>query len=444
MRKVDLIIIGAGPGGYETAAAEASKGRKVVLVDRDPYAGGTCLNRGCIPTKALCAAASTLGAIAGASLFGITVNGVTADYGTAHRHAEGVVATLRTDIDTLLSGVERIQGEARVAPGPVVIVGDEVLAAPKVIIATGSHPAPLRVQGAEHAIDSDTFLALDSLPSSAIVVGGGVIGMEFASVMNAFGTEVTVLEYCREVLPGFDAELAKRLRSKLARKGIKFVTGANVEAIEPFCDSYKVSYATAKGNTSVTAGMVLGAVGRRPNIPEGCSEAGIELTDRGFIAVDADMRTTAEGFYAVGDVNGISMLAHSAVAQSRRAVGEKVNLDVIPGVVFTMPELAAVGLNADSAAAAGTEAITVKVPYGACGKALADGADDGILKLTVSASDGRVLGCSVVGAHAADLVAEATVAIHAGLTAADLASVIVHAHPSISELLAIAASRALI
>lgn len=441
MRKVDIVIIGAGPGGYETAAAEAAKGQKVVLIERDPFGGGTCLNRGCIPTKALCAAAATLGVIADAGKFGIVVSGVTADYGAARRRADEVVATLRADIDALLGGVDRIQGEARIAPGPTVIVGDEVFTASKVIIATGSHPASLKVKGAENAIDSDAFLALYSLPASAIVVGGGVIGMEFASIMNAFGTEVTVLEYCREVLPGFDGELAKRLRTKLARKGIRFVTGARVEAVEPDGEAFKVCYATAKGAAEVTAAMVLSAVGRRPNIPEGWTEAGIKLNERGFIAVDADMRTTADGFYAVGDVNGLSMLAHSAAAQSRRAAGATVDLDVIPGVVFTTPELAAVGLNADSAAGAGIEAVTVKIPYGACGKALADGVDDGILKLTVSADDGRILGCSVLGAHAADLVAEAAVAIHNRLTAAELAGEIVHAHPSISELLAIAAAR---
>lgn len=441
MRKVDLIIIGAGPAGYETAAAEATKGRKVVLVERDAHAGGTCLNRGCIPTKALCAAAATLDAIAGAARFGISVDGVSADYAKAHERAAEVVAALRADIDSLLSGVERVHGEAEVAPGPAVRVNGETYCAPKVLIATGSRPAPLKVEGSGYAIDSDKFLTLDKLPESAVVVGGGVIGLEFASIMNSFGTEVTVLEYCTEILPGFDAELAKRLRSKLSRKGIRFVTGARVDSISTEGEGYRVAYGTAKGNGEAAAAMVLATVGRRPNIPRGCAEAGIALTDRGFIAVDADMRTSAEGFYAVGDINGLSMLAHSAAAQSRRAMGADVDLDVIPAVVFTVPELAAVGLTADAAAARGLEVRTLKVPYGACGKAVADGVDDGILKLVVAASDGRIVGCQVLGAHAADLVAEAAVAVHARLTAADLASAIVHAHPSLSELLAIAAAR---
>lgn len=442
MRQVDVIVIGAGPGGAEIAAAEAARGSRVVLIERDAHAGGTCLNRGCIPTKALCAAAATLRTVAAASAFGITVDGLRADYGTAHRRAVDVVATLRADLVGALTGVERLHGEARLAPGPSVMVADEIITAPKVFIATGSRPAALKVPGAEHIIDSDTFLALDKLPASAVVIGGGVIGLEFASIMNAYGTAVTVVEYCPEILPGFDAELAKRLRTQMSRGGVVFKTGASVQSVERVADEFRVNFKTSKGDFQAEAAMVLGAVGRRPVVPDGYADVGIELDKRGFIVVDERMQTSAKGFYAVGDVNGRSMLAHSAAAQARRAMESDVDLETIPAIVFTTPELAGVGLTADAAAAAGMAVRTVKVPYSACGKAVADGVDaGGLLKLTVDEESGVILGCHVLGTHAADLVAEAAAAIHYRATAADMAQRIVHAHPSLSELLSIASAR---
>ena len=430
MQEVDLIIIGAGPGGYHVAAGEAAKGKRVVLIERDAHPGGTCLNRGCIPTKALCACASLIELIKGAGEFGIEVAALEPDFSAAHGRAERVMEELRSGITSMLKSVEVIHGEASLAPGPAVRVNGMEFTADKILIATGSKPAPLRCEGGEYALSSDDVLALDTLPESAVIIGAGVIGLEFACILNAYGVHVTVLEYCKEVLPGQDAEMAKRLRTSLTRKGIKIVTGARVDKID---SDGTVTYEGKKGQEKVKAQTVIAAVGRRPVLPPGIEETGIELTGRGFIAVNDNMETSVPGVYAVGDVNGISMLAHSATAQARRAVGEDVDLSVIPGVVFTSPEFASVGLTEEAAKEQGHEIKVIKKPYGSNGKALADGADQGLVKI-ITDTAGRILGVHILGAHASDLITEATIAISTGMTLEKLASII-HPHPTLSELL---------
>lgn len=430
MQKVDLIIIGSGPGGYHVAAGEAAKGKKVVLIERDANPGGTCLNRGCIPTKALCACASMIEMLNRAGEFGISVAAVEPDFSAAHVRAGHVMEELRAGIASMLKGVEYITGEARLLPGPVVEVNGLKLTADKILIATGSKPAPLRCDGAEEALSSDDFLSMDSLPESVVIIGAGVIGLEFACILNAYSVKVTVLEYCKEVLPGQDAEMAKRLRTALTRKGIKIITGARVEKID---SDGTVFYQGKKGQEQVKAQTVIAAVGRRPVLPPGIEEAGIKLTERGFIEVNDNMETNIPGVYAVGDVNGLSMLAHSATAQSRRAVGEDVDLSVVPGVVFTSPEFASAGLTEEAAAEKGIEYKVIKKLYASNGKALADGQDQGLVKI-ITDSDDRIRGVHILGAHAADLIAEATIAIGTGMTPAELSSHI-HPHPSISELM---------
>lgn len=430
MQKVDLIVIGSGPGGYHVAAGEAAKGMKVVLIERDAHPGGTCLNRGCIPTKALCAGAAMIEQLRRAGEFGIGVAAVEPDFGAAHARAERVMEELRAGIVSMLKDVEVIHGEARLVPGPAVEVNGLTFTADKILIATGSKPAPLRCEGAENALSSDDFLSLDTLPESVVIIGAGVIGLEFACILNAYGVSVTVLEFCKEVLPGQDAEVAKRLRSILTRKGIKIITGARVEKIDP---DGTVSYQGKKGMEHVKAQTVIAAVGRRPVLPPGLDETGIRLTDRGFIAVNDRMETNIEGVYAVGDVNGLSMLAHSATAQSRLAVGEDVNLSVIPGVVFTIPEFASAGLTEEAAAEKGIDYKIIKKLYASNGKALADGLDQGLVKIITDAQN-RIVGVHILGAHAADLISEATIAIAQGMTPETLSSYI-HPHPSLSELL---------
>lgn len=423
MTQFDLIIIGAGPGGYETAAEAAAMGQKVLVVEKG-LLGGTCLNRGCIPTKCLCAAAEAIENIKRASTFGVEAS-YTATYAAAHHRAEEVVAELRQGVSDILRDVTVIEGEAILAANRVVKVGLEEYAAPKIIIATGSAPAALRgVEGAENAMTSDDFLRLNELPESLTIIGGGVIGLEFACIAHAFGTKVTVIEFCKEILPGFDAEIAKRLRTSLTRKGIDIICDAAAQEITPDGD---VLYIRKGKEATVSANMVLAAVGRRAVLPQGIEEAGIELTPRGYISVDPEtFETSTPGIYAIGDVNGQCMLAHAASAQGKRVLGIDINLAVVPSVVFTTPEVAGVHKTCENA-------ITHKIPYSANGKALAS-AQEGLLKVEMDAESKALTACYAIGAHAADLVAEATLAISNGLTIKDIKSTI-HAHPTLSELL---------
>lgn len=437
MKQYDLIVIGSGPGGQEAAARAASEGKSVALIEKG-LLGGTCLNRGCIPTKCLCAAAERLWNASHSEEFGIVCDGIHADFGAAARRAHEIVASIRQDVANAFADIDVFQGEARVAEGRTVVVGANFLKGREIIIATGSKPAPFPAAGAEYVENSDDFLLRETLPESVVIVGGGVIGLEFASVISSFGVPVTVVEFCPEILPGFDAEVAKRLRSYLGRHGVKFAVGARVIAVEKAETTLAVRYESRGKEISVSAETVINATGRRPVLPEGLEEAGIKLTARGFIETDENFATTAPGVFAIGDVNGRCMLAHAASAQARVVAGKDVHPGIIPAVVFTNPECASVGhcvADSDAFKAA-------KVPYSANGKALAAGEDEGFVKLVYDASSGVITGCQALGAHAGDLVAVATLAIDRGMTVADLAVNTVAAHPTFSELLQSAAAAA--
>ncbi|MCH5318442.1 MAG: dihydrolipoyl dehydrogenase [Paramuribaculum sp.] len=428
----DLIIIGAGPGGYETAEIAAKQGRKVVLIERDEL-GGTCLNRGCIPTKALCRSAEVARTVAEAVKYGCSTSSFTFDFAKAVERKEEVVRQLRDGVAILLRDVNVVKGEARILGAGKVSVGEEVYTAPQIIIATGSRPAVLPIPGTELAINSDFALDMRSLPESIAIIGGGVIGLEFASIFNSFGVDVTVLEYCPEILPPFDAEIAKRLRMTMKRQGVEIVTGAQVTAIAEYGESLRVSY-TAKGKEkAVEASTVLMAVGRKAVLPEGTEEAGIR-TVRGFIEVNDCMETSVEGFYAIGDVNGRCMLAHAASAQGRVALGMEQLLDPIPSAVFTSPECAMTGLTEAQCRDAGLEFSVGTAFFRANGKAVASGESDGLVKVLTERESGRILGCHICGPHAADLIQIASVAISGGLSALKIDGYI-FPHPTLSEAL---------
>ncbi|MCM1029026.1 MAG: FAD-dependent oxidoreductase [Pseudoflavonifractor sp.] len=427
MESFDLIVVGGGPGGYATAAAAASRGTRVALIERDRL-GGTCLNRGCIPTKVICH-----GAEAGLP------------YADIRRRISEVIPALREGVETILRDVTIYHGNALFTPSPHVIAieGPDMtqVCADKVVIATGSTPASLPIPGAELCLNSDSLLELAELPESMAIIGGGVIGMEFASALNSLGVKVTVIEYCPEILPGIDAEIAKRLRMALRRRGVDFHTGAAVTAVAPSgYDMMRVSFEAKGKEKSLDAAKVLMAVGRRPIVPQGTAEAGIELTPRGFIAVDNDFTTSVPGIYAIGDVNGQCMLAHAAEAQGRHILGIPVNLDAIPAVCFTSPAVASVGPTASRLREMGYEVTETTATFRANGYAMAIGETDGMVKL-VTAPDGTILSCHICGPHAADLIAEAALAVSCRLTAAQLAAT-VHAHPTLAEALALAASSA--
>lgn len=436
----DIIIIGAGPGGYETAAEAARKGLKTILIERDEL-GGTCLNRGCIPTKTYCHAAHVIEHAAEMSAYGVNFAEPTVDYPTLVAKKDEVVATLRDGIEQTLAGVEIIRGEARLTPQGKVSVNGEELSAEKIIIATGSAPATLPIPGAELAVNSDYLLSMTALPASMAIIGGGVIGMEFASVYNALGVEVTVIEYCKEILPPFDRDIAKRLRTMLAGKGIKFYVGAEVTAISDMEGTSRKVEFTAKGKTqSIAADMVVMAVGRRAVLPEGTESAGINVGRRGIEVDPASFSTSVPGIYAIGDVNGLCMLAHVATAQGKRVLGEEVNLDVVPSAVFTSPEAAIVGLTEQQCSDQGIEVRIGKTLYGVNGRAVAIGANRGMVKILVDKATDRLIGCHVLGPDAAAIVQEAALAMANKLTVDDI-MLTIHNHPTLAELLPIALSK---
>lgn len=438
MRSTEFIIIGGGPGGYEVAAELAASGRKVILIERDRL-GGTCLNRGCIPTKCLCASASTALTVASAAQFGIDTSSVNVDYSRAVGRATDVMDQLRQGIETMLRDVETITGEAVLRPGKTVAVNGEELTADHIIIATGSRPAKLDIPGASLAVTSDEFLSLTEVPQRVAIIGGGVIGLEFASILAAFGREVTVIEFCKEILPPFDSDIAKRLRTSLSRRGIKFLTSTRVTAIE---HGLRIIYEGKRGKDSIECDLAVMAVGRRPVLPEGTAECGIELDSRGFIKVNELMQTSVDGICAVGDVNGLCMLAHAAAAQARRATGSDVNLDVIPSAVFTQPEAAMVGLTEDQVKAKDYDIMIGKASFAANGKALAMGESDGTVKIIFARESGFILGCHILGPHAADLIAEVAALMFGMTTRDELADELVHGHPTLSEVIQTAARNA--
>ncbi len=436
MNRSDILIIGAGPGGYETAVKAAARGLSVTLIERDKP-GGTCLNRGCIPTKALCRSAEVMITASRADDFGISLPSSPAiDFPAVMARKDAVVADLRAGVETLLGGVNVVYGEARFISPSEVEAESETYTAPRIIVASGSTPALLPIPGAELVITSDDLLSLSALPASIVIIGGGVIGMEFASILSAFGVEVTVIEYCREILPPFDAEVAKRLRMALKKRGINIITGARVTAISP---GFTVSYECKGKEKSASAGAVLMAVGRRAVIPAGLVEVGA-LTDRGFLKVDDGMRLqwSAETglpdseVYAIGDVNGRCMLAHAATAQGDIVLGESCDMNIIPSAVFTIPECAMVGLTEEQCIGRGYNIKVGRSTFRANGKAMAMGEPDGLVKTITDTTDGRLLGCHICGPHAADLIAEAAAIMTSGLPASAISRTI-HAHPTLSE-----------
>lgn len=435
MEKSDLIIIGAGPGGYETAVEAAAHGKTVTLIER-AQPGGTCLNRGCIPTKALCRSAEVAMTLAEAADYGFSAANSVLDFPVVMQRKDRIVGELREGVAPLLKDVNVINGEARFKTPAIVEVDGQEYTAPEIIIATGSAPAMLPIESKELCLTSDEILSLDTLPKSLCVIGGGVIGMEFASVFAAFGVEVTVVEYCKEILPPFDAEIAKRLRMSLKRRGINIITGAEVKSISA---GPVVNYSVKGKEKTVEAEAVLMAVGRQPVVPEGLADLGVKFNRRA-IAVNDDMTVKFEDgkapsdvkLYAIGDVNGRCMLAHAATMHGKVALGLTSLTDVIPSAVFTYPECAMVGLTEEKCAELGRNVKIGKATFRANGKALAMGEPDGLVKVIADAETDELLGCHICGAHAADLVQEIATAMQAGLKASAISST-VHAHPTLGE-----------
>lgn len=444
MEHFDYLIIGGGPAGYEAAAIASELGYTTALIERDTL-GGTCLNRGCIPTKCMCATAQTVASISHAEAMGIqlpTDFTASVDMQKVVDRKNRIVESLRQGIEGLLTNVEIIYGEACFTASKTITVGSRGISAERIIIATGSDPATLDIQGADLTIDSTSLLNLTTLPESLAIIGGGVIGMEFASIFSELGVKISVFEYAREILPQFDRDIAKRLRAMLKQRGVEFHISTAVEAIEVAEGYRKRILFSEKGKPgSAEAEIVLMAVGRKPVIPCGATEAGYDIGFKGF-QVNANLTTNIPATWAVGDCNGICQLAHAASAQARMVMGQNVDLSVIPSAVFTLPECAMVGLTSEQCDSQREKAIAEqteppryaegKAFFRANGKACAMNETEGIVKTIINCDTGLIAGCHICGPHAADLIAEMALAMSARLTAAELLATI-HAHPTLSE-----------
>ena len=460
-----IIIIGAGPGGYETALLAAKRGVEVVLIESG-HVGGTCLNEGCIPTKTFCKNAEVLDSLRECETFGLTDLTYGFDFSKVIDRKNAVVEQLRGGVEGLLNNklITLVRGKASfkdahtvtVTPGatPVTMEKSVEYSADHIIIATGSVSSSLPIPGADlpGILTSREILDIEKVPSSLCVIGGGVIGLEFASIFRSFGCEVTVLEYCKDILPRFDTDLAKRLKQSLSKRGISIETQAQVTSItECDADAYTVSYTRKGKEETVTAEKVLMAVGRRANVASlNLDDIGLEYTQRGIVTDERTMQTNIPHIYAVGDINGRMMLAHAATFQGIVAldhimgVENQIDLSVMPAAVFTSPEAASVGLTEDECKERGIPVKCLKSFFRANGKAVTMGETDGFCKVVVAAEPkegaqspyqpGRVLGCHLYGPHSSDIVQEACAMINRKATLEEFQSVI-HTHPTLTEVL---------
>lgn len=425
--KTDIIIIGSGPGGYRTASYALQQGKQVVIIEK-AEAGGTCLNSGCIPTKCLAHDAE-----ANAS-----------DFPAAAERKRNVMDQLRQGIEQLLSapGITLVRGEATFKDARTVTVDGTDYEADDIIIATGSSSKMPPVEGIDNprVITSTEALNFQTLPAEIVIIGAGVIGMEFASILSRFGAKVAVIEYLKECLPVIDKDIAKRVRKQIEKlQGVTFYMDSAVKAIN---DNEVVFVSNKNGKETrleCPACPVLIATGRKPNI-EGLNleAAGVEYSPKGIIVND-NMLTSVPHIYAIGDVTGRQMLAHAATFMGFRAVNaivgkaDRIRFDIMPSAIFTYPEAAAVGLTEDQCKQQGIECRALKGYYRANGKALAIDEPEGMVKL-VAGADGKILGCTSYGAHSADIVQEVTAYMNCNATVADIADS-VHIHPTLSEIL---------
>ncbi len=442
----DLIVIGAGPGGYVAAIRAAQLGFKVACVEKQ-YLGGTCLNVGCIPSKALLDSSHRYAELKhGIQKHGIGVANVTLDMKQMIARKDEVVKGLTSGVGMLFkkNKVEHVVGTATIRSAGEVEVGGKVLAAKRVLIATGSVPTSLPTIpfDGKNILSSTEALALTEVPKKFLMVGAGYIGLEMASVWSRLGSDVLVLEFLDRAIPAMDKELAGSLQRSLEKQGIKFRFGTVAESAKVENGKIKVTWKSKAGGQSGVeeADKVLVSIGRKPTIEGlGIDKLGVGIDKRGFVQVDpTTFETNVKGIFAIGDVIGGLMLAHKAeeegVACVERMAGQAghVNYKHCPAVVYTHPELASVGLTEDEAKAAGTAVNVGKFPFLANGRAKAMGDTEGSVKIVADAKSDRILGCQILGPHASDMIAEVTVAMEMGASSEDLARSF-HAHPTLEE-----------
>ncbi len=441
----DICVIGAGPGGYVAAIHAGRTGAKVALVEKEHF-GGTCLNVGCIPTKSLLACSDTLRTIRHASEFGIKIEEETSfDWPTMLQRKNSIVEKLRSGIAGLLknANVTVYIGIGSFENSTTIKITDsegsiQSITSDKTIIATGSKPAmPGFIPQSPKILDSTGLLNIAEVPKSMIVLGGGVIGCEFASLFAELGTEITIVEMLPDVLPGMDTEVSKQMARELKKRKVKVLTGKPCENIS----ATETGVSGSVGKKELSADYMLVSIGRLP-VLEGLNieSTGINVNEKGYIPVDEQCRTNIENIYAIGDVTGRIQLAHLASAMAITAAENTTgNKDCfsdrfVPGCIYTNPEIGSVGLTQQQCSEQGIEVNVGKFPFAALGKAMAINEPVGFCKIIADANSDQILGVHIIGPHATDLIAEAVTAIEQNMTAAQLGKII-HAHPTLGEIM---------
>lgn len=448
--QTDLVVIGGGPGGYTAAFRAADLGLKVTLVEKSDVLGGVCLNVGCIPSKALLHAAHVIDAAHEMRDAGISFGAPTIDIDALRGWKSSVVKKLTTGLSGLAKQrkVDVVTGMARfVSPHEIAVDRNgeaTTVRFKQAVIAAGSQPAslPFVPENDERVIDSTGALDLKDIPKRLLVIGGGIIGLEMATVYHALGSDVSVVEVMDQIIPGADPDLVKPLMKRIAARYAAVHLSTKVTKITPKSDGLEVTFEGGKAPSPTTYDKILVSVGRKPNGRLLNAEAaGIHVDDKGFIPVDRQMRTNVAHVFAIGDVVGQPMLAHKAVHEGKVAAevaaGHKAAFDarVIPSVAYTDPEVAWVGLSEIEAKSKGIAVAKGSFPWAASGRSLSLGRDEGMTKVLFDPETRRIVGCGIVGPNAGELIAEAALAIEMGADAADIAATI-HPHPTLSETVA--------
>ncbi len=443
----NLVIIGGGPAGYVGAIRAAQLGTDVTVIEKEEL-GGTCLNVGCIPTKVLTSAAHFYSTLKTTARWGLKVSGTDLDWSLLMKRKGMTVTRLVTGVKSLLKArnVQVIKGTAAFLDEKTIEVkkedgSAEKLEADKFLVSPGSVPIQLPIPGVEleGVIDSTGALSLESIPKSMLIIGGGVIGCEFAYIYNSFGTQITIVEMLPQIIPGEDEETVAALRISMERSGMKIYTDSKVSRIEPGMDGKKVvTISQEDGEIKAEVEKILLSVGRIPNTKDmGLEKLGINM-DRGTILVDDHLKTNLPHIFAAGDCIGNWLLAHVASMEAEVAVenalGEDKRMDytAVPSCIYTHPEIGSVGLNEKQAKEKGLETKTGKFPMLACGRAQAENETEGFVKVVAEKGSGKILGAQIIGHRATDLIAELTLAIQMGARTQDVIDTI-HAHPTLSE-----------
>ena len=435
----DVAVLGGGPGGYECAIRCAQLGLKTALVEAREL-GGTCLNRGCIPTKALLHGAEIYDYAKNGGDFGLITDGLTLNYPRLAAYKDEKVKKLVAGIESLekAHGVEVVRGFGKLAGPNAMDVEGRRITYDKLILAMGSAPAKPPVPGMETAHTSDDVLSATNLPSGAIIIGGGVIGIEFATLFASLGRQVTIVEMMPDILPGCIPEITNKLKALLKKKGVEFILGAKVvEVVKGRAVRFEKDGAIDERRSAT----VIVCAGRRPQTGDcGLETIGLETDRRGYIEVDDHLRTAVKDVYAIGDITGRIQLAHVASAQGMVAAAncagqdKTMRYDRVPSCIYTLPEIAWVGLTEEAAKAAGHEVAVGSFNVAANGRSMVINEPVGLIRLITDKADGRVLGCQMMAPRATDMIAEIAAVLELGGTVEQLASVI-HPHPTVSEII---------